>query len=83
EGCVTLPDSLAIGDAISFVRRQMQTERGMGLKYTFSGSVLFERMKERGSYTTDVQQIRERVDALGLTDVFLNRAARQKSYQMV
>ncbi|MFT8888212.1 MAG: FAD-dependent oxidoreductase [Ethanoligenens sp.] len=83
EECVTLPDSLAIGDAISFVRRQMQTERGMGLKYTFSGSVLFERMKERGSYTTDVQQIRERVDALGLTDVFLNRAARQKSYQMV
>jgi hypothetical protein len=27
-------------------------------------------MKERGSYTTDIAEIRRRVDAAGLTDVF-------------
>lgn len=70
EPLLVLPDSLCIGDAISHVREQMQTEKGLGLKYTFSGSVYFERMKERGSYTTDVTAIRQRVEAAGLTNVF-------------
>jgi folate-dependent tRNA-U54 methylase TrmFO/GidA len=70
EEPVVLPDSLAIGDAIRHVREEMQTEKGLGLKYTFSGSVYFERMKERGSYTTDIAEIRRRVDAAGMTDVF-------------
>lgn len=65
-----LPETLAIGDAISHVREQMQTEKGLGLKFTFSGSVYFERMKERGSYGTDVAAIRQRVEAAGLTGVF-------------
>ena len=67
---LVLPDSLANGDAIKHVREQMQTERGLGYKYTFSGSVYFERMKQRGSYLTDVAEIRRRVDDAGLTDVF-------------
>lgn len=70
EELLVLPDSLAVGDAISHVREQMQTEAGLGLKFTFSGSVYFERMKERGSYSTDVAEIRRRVAASGLTDVF-------------
>ena len=73
EEPLVLPDSLAIGDAIRHVREEMQTEKGLGLKYTFSGSVYFERMKERGSYTTDVAEIRRRVDAAGMTDVFATR----------
>jgi len=67
---VELPRSLVIGDAIAYVREQMQTEKGLGLKYTFSGSVLFERMKELGSYTTDIPTIRQRVEQAGLTGVF-------------
>jgi hypothetical protein len=70
EAPLVLPDSLCIGDAISHVRERMQTEEGLGLKYTFSGSVYFERMKERGSYTTDVAKIGRRVEAEGLTGVF-------------
>ncbi|NVO14883.1 MAG: FAD-dependent oxidoreductase [Rhodoplanes sp.] len=69
ELCV-LPDSLAIGDAITHVRERMQTEEGLGLKYTFSGSVYFDRMKERGLYVIDVADIRARVEAAGLTNVF-------------
>ena len=67
---LTLPRELAIGDAIAFVNEQMDTPEGLGLKYTFSGSVLFSRMKERGLYLEDADQIKERVGALGLTDVF-------------
>jgi hypothetical protein len=67
---LVLPDSLAIGDAIQYVREQMQTESGLGYKYTFSGSVYFERMKRRGSYTTDIAEIRRRIADVGLTDVF-------------
>lgn len=65
-----LPDTLAVGDAITYVREEMETERGLQKKYTFSGSVLFERMKERGSYTTDHDAIVRRVTASGLTGVY-------------
>jgi hypothetical protein len=70
EPLLVLPDTLCIGDAISHVREEMQTEKGLGLKYTFSGSVYFDRMKERGSYTLDVPAIRRRVADAGLTGVF-------------
>lgn len=67
---LVLPETLAIGDAIKHVREQMQTESGLGYKYTFSGSIYFERMKQRGSYLTDVAEIRRRVADAGLTNVF-------------
>jgi hypothetical protein len=64
-----LPDSLAVGDAIAHVRRRMQTADGMREKYTFSGAGYFQRMKERGSYTTDVDAIGARVAKSGLAGV--------------
>lgn len=74
EEPLVLPDSLAIGDAIKHVREEMRTEKGLGCKYTFSGSVYFERMKQRGSYLTDVAEIRRRVAAAGLSGIFGWRA---------
>jgi len=68
-----LPISLAVGDAIAYVRKQMQTEEGLMQKYTFSGSVYFERMKELGLYTTEVKAIQERVREVGLSDVFAQK----------
>ena len=70
EPPLTLPRSLAAGDAIGFVREQMTTEEGLGCKFTFSGSVYFERMKEKGTYTTDRKTVRERVEAAGLLGIF-------------
>lgn len=67
---LVLPRQTVIGDAIAFVREQMQTQEGMRKKYTFSGSVYFERMKQLGTYTTDVGAIRERVKKAGVLDVF-------------
>jgi hypothetical protein len=70
RGTLVLPPSLAVGDAIRHVREQMDTEKGLGWKYTFSGSVYFERMKSQGLYTTDIGQIRARVARSGLSGVF-------------
>ncbi|HQL89438.1 MAG TPA: FAD-dependent oxidoreductase [Syntrophales bacterium] len=70
EPPLNLPRSLAAGDAIGFVREQMTTEEGLGCKFTFSGSVYFERMKEKGTYTTDRKTVRERVEAAGLLGIF-------------
>jgi len=67
---VVIPRATAVGDAIAYVREQMQTEEGMGKKYTFSGSVYFERMNELGTYTLDVQAIRRRVSEAGFENVF-------------
>ena len=70
---LVLPETLAIGDAIAHVKRQMETEEGMTKKYTFSGSVYFNRMVEKGLYTTDIKEIEERVEKAGLTGVYMKR----------
>jgi threonine dehydrogenase-like Zn-dependent dehydrogenase len=67
---VTIPRTTAVGEAIGFVREQMQTEEGMTKKYTFSGAVYFERMRELGTYTTDVEVIRQRVEEAGFDGFF-------------
>jgi hypothetical protein len=73
EKLMVLPGALAVGDAIGFVRQQMREEGVLSLKYTFSGSVYFERMKAQGLYTTDRKQIEQRVGKAGLTGVFAGR----------
>jgi hypothetical protein len=70
ENPLILPDSLAVGDAISHVRQQMQQKEGLGLKFTFSGSVFLDRMKQRNLYSIDVEKIRQRVGQAGLAGVF-------------
>jgi hypothetical protein len=55
---IILPTSLTCGDAIAFVKESMQTEAGMTKKYTFSGSVYFERMKQLNLYTTDLKRLK-------------------------
>lgn len=66
----TLPRNLCVGELIAYGREQAQTEEGRYKKYTFSGSVFFERMKQLGLYTTNLIEIQERVDECGLSLVF-------------
>jgi hypothetical protein len=70
EKLLALPQTVAAGDAITFVRTQMETEEGLGYKYTFSGSIYFERMKQKGLYSTDPTAVRERVAKAGMTGFF-------------
>ncbi|MDR1508242.1 MAG: FAD-dependent oxidoreductase [Synergistaceae bacterium] len=66
---LTLPDSLAVGDFVNHVIGEMKRPECRGTKYTFSGSVYFERMKSLGLYTTDIGEIEERVRASGLSGI--------------
>lgn len=67
---ITLPVSLAVGDAIAFVQQSMQEKAGLTKKYTFSGSVYFEHMQANGLYTVDKDAIKQRVEIAGLKNVF-------------
>ena len=67
---IELPHSLCIGDAITNVREEMKTEEGLGKKFTFSGSVYFNRMKDKNLYTTDIGAIEKRVADAGFTGFF-------------
>ena len=67
---LVLPDSTAIGDMISYVKAEMETEEGRSKKYTFSGSIYFERMKEKKLYTTNVKEIKTRIEKAGMLEIF-------------
>ena len=65
-----LPENLAIGDFIAFSNKKMHEEQGDLLKFTFAGSVYFERMKEIGLYITDRQQLQDKIEKAGLLNIF-------------
>lgn len=65
-----LPRSLATGDFIAFTHEQMNVEEGLRKRYTFAGSVYFERMKELSLYSTSRTEISERVAQAGLADIY-------------
>ena len=67
---ICLPPTLVVGDGVSHVREQMMEKGRLDQKFTFSGSVLFERIREKDLYTTDIGVIRKRVSAAGMTGIF-------------
>ncbi|MFZ5647748.1 MAG: FAD-dependent oxidoreductase [Bacillota bacterium] len=67
---IELPDTTASGDIISHMIGQIKSGTGLQSKYTFSGSVYFERMKEKGLYSTDLESIENRVKKAGLAGIF-------------
>ena len=64
-----LPRELATGDIIAYANDKIE-EGDLYERPTFSGAEYFERMKETGLYTTDKDEIRERVKNLNLTNIF-------------
>jgi hypothetical protein len=70
---IELPQTTAIGDFISYVNEETQTEAGQKQRYTFSGGVYFERMKKLGLYSTNVAKIKERVKKAGVAGIFSKR----------
>ncbi len=70
EKLLEIPNSLAIGDAIDHVREQMVEKQERGLKYTFSGSVYYERMRALDLYSVDKTTITKRVKAAGMDGIF-------------
>ena len=75
KALLTIPRSTAVGEYNSYGRERMETEEGLADKFTFSGSVYFDRMNELGTYTTDVEEIQRRVDRAGMSNVFMQPVA--------
>lgn len=65
-----LPSSIAIGDLITYANEKATNREGRKDRYTFAGSVYFKRMQEQGLYTTDINEIRRRVEKVNLDNVF-------------
>lgn len=73
EETLILSRKTAIGEAIAYVNERMKTEEGLGKKYTFSGSVLFEHMKEKGLYRMEKAEIAAAIKEEGLYGIFGGR----------
>lgn len=65
-----LPDSLTIGDFISFSNQKMHEVDGDKLKFTFAGAIYFERMKNMKLYSTDSKELYDRVKRTGLLNIY-------------
>ena len=65
-----LPTELAVGDLIYYGNNMIQTEEGLKDRYTFAGSTYFSRMVQKGLYTTDLHEIKYRVEKLGLLNIY-------------
>ncbi|MGL5692946.1 MAG: FAD-dependent oxidoreductase [Peptostreptococcaceae bacterium] len=65
-----LPTNLLLGDFIAYSNSEMQKEDGDKKKFTFAGSLYFNRMKETGFYSTDIDEIKKRVKEVGLEGVY-------------
>lgn len=65
-----LPTNILIGDFISYSNNEMNKEDGDKLRFTFAGSIYFDRMKKIGFYSTDKDIIAGRVKKAGLEDIY-------------
>jgi len=65
-----LPNQIAIGDLISYANNMVQTKDGLMTRYTLAGAAYFERMKEKGLYTTDRETIRNRIKKYDLENIY-------------
>lgn len=67
EKLLEMPRTTVIGEAIAFTNEQLRTKEGLSKRYTVSGSILFDRIKELNLYTTDINLIKKRIKELNLS----------------
>lgn len=65
-----LPTSLLIGDFLAYSNEEMHKEGGTKKRFTFAGSIYFNRMKELDLYTIDREKIEKRVKDVNLLGVY-------------
>lgn len=65
-----LPRNLASGDIIAYANEEIKNKEGLKKRFTFAGSIYFDRMKEKGLYLTDTEKIKEKISRLGLLNIY-------------
>ena len=67
---IVLPNETVIGDIIDFANKKFLKDKDKKSRFTFAGSIYFNRMKEIGLYSTDSKEIEDRITRLGLKGIF-------------
>lgn len=67
---LVLTKETVIGDIIDYANWILTTPDGKKVRHTFSGAEYFKRMKELGLYTIDNDEIKRRIENLGLKNIF-------------
>ncbi|WP_066639998.1 FAD-dependent oxidoreductase [Desulfolucanica intricata] len=70
KALTVLPTETVIGDLINFMHKEMKSPSGLEKKYTFSGSVYYQRMQDLNLYSTDLAEIKKRVQLAGVEQLF-------------
>lgn len=65
-----LPSAICTGDIISYANSLMDSKAGRMTRFTFAGSVFFNRMIEKNLYTIDIKEIEDRIKKLNLENIF-------------
>ncbi|WP_425448675.1 FAD-dependent oxidoreductase [Dethiothermospora halolimnae] len=65
-----LPRNLAIGDIIAYANEEIKSREALKKRYTFAGSLYFNRMKELGLYTIDIKEIGNKINRMNLLDIY-------------
>lgn len=68
-----IPAGLAIGDLISYANKSLEKEEGLMTRFTFAGAEYFERMKEKGLYEVDREEIGKRVKRYDLEGIYCEK----------
>lgn len=66
----SFPPELAVGDIIDYMHREIKYGEGLKKKYTFSGSVYFDRMVQKNLYQTDYKEVNKKVTDIGMMKMF-------------
>ncbi|MBS4536240.1 FAD-dependent oxidoreductase [Clostridium sp. D2Q-14] len=65
-----LPRNLASGDIIAYANEEIKTKEGLKKRFTFAGSIYFDRMKKIGLYSTNKEEIKNNLLRLGLLNIY-------------
>ncbi|WP_066873738.1 FAD-dependent oxidoreductase [Clostridium mediterraneense] len=68
-----LPSAICTGDIISYANSLMDSKAGRMTRFTFAGSVFFNRMIEKNLYTIDTKEIENRIKKLNLENIFFTK----------
>ncbi|MFU0823832.1 FAD-dependent oxidoreductase [Clostridium sp.] len=70
---LSLPNETVIGDIIDFSNKRFLEDKDRKSRFTFAGSIYFDRMKKLGLYTIDKNEIKDRIKKLGLENIFTKK----------
>ncbi|KAB3527357.1 FAD-dependent oxidoreductase [Alkaliphilus serpentinus] len=65
-----LPRSIASGDLIAYANEEIKGKEGLKKRYTFAGSIYFNRMKELNLYTTNAEVLKSKIERLNLLNIY-------------